>query len=347
MTLQELSAKLGTTVKGDGALPIKGPRDIERLAPDAALEDGCVYFIENKAVLKRHPKAAENGVILTTAELAGEFPRALIVNGDARITFFKLLSLYDKLPKPVPGVAAGAHVDPTAKVAATATVMTGAVVMAGAVIGERAVVYPNAVVETRAALGDDSVLRSNVVLGHDCVVGKRCLIHGGTVIGADGFGFYDRPGERHKVPHIGNVVIADDVEIGASCTVDRATIESTTIGAFTKLDDQVHVGHNCKVGRFCYLVGNTAVGGSVTIGDGAMLSGMVIIKDHLNIAPGSIVMGMTAVAQDTEPKTAYFGVPARPAREMHKMNAALTKLPDLLVRVRELETKLGIAPADA
>ncbi len=347
MTLQELGAKLGATVKGDGALPIKGPRDIERLAPEASLEDGYVYFIESKAVLKRHPKAAENGVILTTAELAGEFPRALVINGDARLTFFKLLSLYDRLPKPVPGVAAGAHVDSQATVAASATVMTGAVVMAGAVVGERAVVYPNAVIETRARIGDDTVIRSNVVIGHDCVVGKRCLIHGGTVIGADGFGFYDRPGERHKVPHIGNVVIADDVEIGASCTIDRATIESTTIGWQTKLDDQVHVGHNCTVGRFCYLVGNTAVGGSVTMGDGAMLSGMVIVKDHLHVAPGSIVMGMTAVAQDTEPKQAYFGVPARPAREMHKINAAAAKLPELLNRVRELEARAGIAPTGA
>lgn len=347
MTLQELAAKLGATVKGDGAYAVKGPRDIERLKPEQGLEDGFVYFIENKAVLKRHPKAAEKGAILTTAELAGEFPRALVVVGDARVAFIKLLSLFDPLPRPVPGVAAGAHVDASAEVAASATVMTGAVVMAGAVIGERAVVYPNAVVETRAKLGDDSVLRSNVVLGHDCVIGKRCLVHGGTVIGADGFGFYDRPGERHKIPHIGNVVVADDVEIGASCTVDRATIESTTIGAFTKLDDQVHVGHNCTVGRYCYLVGNTAVGGSVTIGDGAMLSGMVIIKDHLNIAPGSIVMGMTAVAQDTEPKTAYFGVPARPAREMHKINAAAAELPSLLKRVRELEARLGVAPADA
>ncbi|PIR18901.1 MAG: hypothetical protein COV48_04945 [Elusimicrobia bacterium CG11_big_fil_rev_8_21_14_0_20_64_6] len=212
--------------------------------------------------------------------------------------------------------------------------------MAGAVVGPGCVVYPGAVIEPGAAIGEGTVIRSNAVIGHGCVIGKRCLIHSAAVIGADGFGFYDRPGERHKVPHIGNVVIADDVEIGASSTVDRATIESTTIGQFTKLDDQVHIGHNCSVGRFVYIVGNTAIGGSVTVEDGAMLSGMVIVKDHLRIAAGSIVMGMSAVAQDTEPKQHYFGIPARNAREMHKMNASLAKLPELLVKFRELESKL-------
>lgn len=343
MTLQELGAELGAAVSGDGAFLVKGVRDVERLSPEQELEDGFVYFIESKAVLKRHPKAGPKGAVLTTKELAPAFRNALVVEGDARLAFIKLLSLFDPLPKFAPGIAPGAHVDPKSTVARSATVLAGAVVMADAVVGEGCVVYPNAVIEPRARLGDGSVLRSNAVLGHDCVVGKRCLIHAGTVIGADGFGFYDRPGERRKIPHVGNVVIADDVEIGASSTVDRATIESTTIGVHTKLDDQVHVGHNCRVGRFCYIVGNTALGGSVTMGDGAMLSGNVVVKDHLNIAPGSVVMGSSGVAQDTEPRQAYFGTPARPAREMHKMNAALAKLPELLNRVRELEAKLGVA----
>lgn len=343
MTLSELAAKLGVAAIGDPSLPIRGVRDIERLAPEAAPAAGCVYFVENKAVLRRHPKAVESGVILAPAELASSFKTALLVEGDARLAFIKLLSLFDPLPRPPAGVSPGAHVDAGAKVAASAAVLPGAVVMAGAVVGERCVIYPNAVIETRAVIGDDTVIRSGAVVGHDCVVGQRCLIHSAAVIGADGFGFYDKAGGRHKIPHIGNVLIADDVEIGASSTVDRAAIESTTIGLMTKIDDQVHVGHNCAVGRFCYIAGNTALGGSVTVGDGSMLSGMVVIKDHLDIAPGTIIMGMTAVAHDTEPKTAYFGVPARPAREMHKINAAAARLPKLLERVRELESKLGVA----
>lgn len=347
MTLSELAAKLGAAPQGDPSYPIRGVRDIERLAPDAELEDGFVYFIESKAVLKRHVKAGPKGAILTTKELAPSFKTALAIEGDARLTFIKLLSLYDPLPRHPAGVSPAAHVDASAKVASSAAVLPGAVVMAGAVIGERCVVYPNAVIETRAVVGEDTVIRSNVVVGHDCVIGKRCLIHAGTVIGADGFGFYDGKTGRHKVPHIGNVVIADDVELGASCTVDRAAIASTTIGQFTKLDDQVHVGHNCTLGKHIYIAGNSALGGSVVMGDGAMISGMVVVKDHLTLAPGSVILGGSGLAQDTEPKQAYFGLPARPAREMHKINAAAAELPALLKRVRELEAKLGVAPSGA
>lgn len=346
MTLGELAAVLGVQSVGGDNYEIKGVRDIERLTPEQDLEDHYVYFIESPAVLKRHPNAVAHGAILTTPALAPQFKRALIApEKSSRPTFFALLKHFDRRPAFAAGVVAGAHVHPTAAVDASATVMAGAVVMDGAVVGARTLLYPGVVIEPYAEIAEDCILYANVVIGHHCRIGRRVIIHGGTVIGADGFGFFDEPGKRHKVPHIGTVTIADDVEIGACCSIDRATIETTYIGEHTKLDDQVHVGHNCQVGRFVYIVGNTAVGGSVVIGDGAMLSGMVIVKDHLKIAPGTIVMGLSGVAQDTEPKTAYFGTPARPARQMHKMNAALERLPELMVRFRELEEKLqtGVA----
>lgn len=342
MNLGELGKTLGLAVRGPADYEIKGLRDLEALEADQGLEEHFIYFVETPAVLKRHPKAVEGGAVLTIPALAERFPRAVVAaEGKARQAFITLLRCFDKAMAFPAGVSPRAHVDPSAQVAASAAVLPGAVVMASAVVGERCVLYPGVVVEPFARVGDDTVLYPGVVLGHHCVVGRRCIVHGATVIGADGFGFFDEPGKRHKVPQIGNVVIGDDVEIGASCTVDRATIESTTIGEHTKLDDQVHIGHNCRVGRYIYIVGNTAVGGSVTLEDGVMLSGMVIIKDHLKIAKGSIVMGFSAVAQDTAPGTAYFGTPARPARQMHKMNAALERLPELLAKVRELEERLG------
>lgn len=341
MNLKELGATLGLEVKGDSDYAIRGIRDIETLSPEQALEENCLYFIETPAVMKRHPKAGENGAILTTRALSEKLPRALIVpEGGARPALIALLEMFDRRPTFPAGVSPDALVHSSASIAPTASVLEGAVVMQGAVVGERCVVYPGTVVEPYADIGDDTVLFANVVVGHHCRIGKRNIIHGGTVIGADGFGFYDDAKGRHKIPQIGNVVTADDVEIGASCTVDRAAIETTMIGQYTKIDDQVHVGHNSRVGKYVYLVGNTAIGGSVVIEDGAMISGMVIVKDHLRVGAGSIVMGMSGVAQDTEPKTAYFGTPARPAKQMHRMNAALERLPDLLVKVRELEEKV-------
>lgn len=345
INLKELGTLLGAEIKGDAGLEIAGLRDIERLSPEQALEDGGLYFIESKAVLKRHPLAPNSGVILTTPELAPNFPRAVVVPGDARLAFIKLLGHLDRKPRFAPGVSKEPLVHPGAKIDPTASILPGAVVMEGAEIGARAVIWPGAVIEPRARIGEDTMIRSNVVVGYDCVIGKRCLVHSATAIGADGFGFYDRPGERYKIPHIGNVVIADDVEIGASNTIDRATIESTTVGVHTKTDDQVHIGHNCRVGRFIYIVGNTAIGGSVVLEDGVMLSGNVIVKDHLRLAAGTIVMGASAVAQDTEPKDILFGTPARPAKEMHRINASLGKLPELVAKVRELEAKLLEKPS--
>ncbi len=338
MNLQNIAELLKIEFRGPADYPIKGVRDIERLSPEQGLEENHIYFIESPAVFKRHPKAVEGGAVLTIPALADKFRHALVApERDVRLAFIKLLKHFDKTPLFKSGISPQALVHPSAKVAESAVILEGAIVMEGAAIGARCTLYPGVVIQPFAQIGEGSILYPCVVIGHHCVIGKNNIIHGGTVIGADGFGFYDQPGQRYKIPHIGNVIIDDDVEIGASCTVDRATIESTRIGAHTKMDDQVHVGHNSQLGRFIYVVGNTAIGGSVTVGDGAMISGMVIIKDHLKIAPGSIIMGMSGVAQDTEPKTAYFGIPARPAKQMHRMHAALEKLPELLAKVRELE----------
>lgn len=348
IALGELASALNLPFAGDPAYEIRGVGDVEAFGPDQALEKGRIYFIETPAVLKRRPRAVSGSVVLTVESLAPKFEHALIApEGAPRPAFIALLKRFDPAPVPPPGVSPAAYVHPGARVAASASVLPGAVVLEGAAVGERAVVHAGAVLERDAVLGDDSSLGPNSVLGWGCRIGRACVVHGGTVIGADGFGFHDGPSGRLKIPHIGDVVIGDHVEIGASCTVDRATIASTTIGAHTKLDDQVHVGHNCRLGRYMYIVGNTALGGSVVAGDGVMISGMCIIKDHANLAPGTIVMGFSAIAQDTEAKQAYFGVPARPAREMHRMNASLAKLPELLGTVRALEAEVARLKARA
>ncbi|MBI3564518.1 MAG: UDP-3-O-(3-hydroxymyristoyl)glucosamine N-acyltransferase [Elusimicrobia bacterium] len=346
MNIETLGSLLETEVRGDGAYDVDGVGDLERLAPGEALKENRVYFVENAAVLKRHPQAAAGGAVLTVPELADRFPRALVAPAAAvRVAFIKLLRHFDAAPSFPAGVSPDARVHPSAAVAASAAVLAGAVVMEGARVGERCVLYPGVVLEPGAVVGDGTVLFPHVVVGARCVVGRDCIVHAGTVLGADGFGFHDRPGKRYKVPQIGIVRLGDRVELGAGCTVDRATIEETSIGDETKIDDQVHIAHNCRVGGWCYIAANTGLAGSVVVEDGVMISGMVSVKDHVTLAKGTIVMGMSGVAQDTAPKTAYFGTPALPARQMHKMHSALERLPALLARVRELEARAGIAAA--
>ncbi len=347
MQLGELARRLGVAHTGPADHEVRAVRDIERLPATAPLADDGVYFVESEAVLKRHPLAGPDGVVLTTTALQARFARALIApDGQERLAFIALLRQFDVAPRHAPGISAAASVDPRAVVDPTAAILPGAVVMEGAVVGARCTVHSHAVVEPWARVGAETTLHPGVVLGHHCEVGERCVVHAATVIGADGFGFHHQGGRRYKVPQIGNVEIADDVEIGAGCTIDRATIDTTRVGAHTKIDDQVHIGHNCQVGRGVVIVGNTAVGGSVEIGDGSMISGMVCILDHVRLAPGTLVMGVSGVIRDTESGQAYQGMPARPARTMHRIHAALERLPALLGRVRAIERKLAGAEAN-
>ncbi len=342
MNLVELARRIGAEAKGPADRAIRGVRDIERLSPEQPLEDDFVYFVESESVLRRHPLAGPHGIVLTTPELADRFACALVAPPrEVRLAFVRLLAAFDRRPGFPPGVDPAAHVHPAADVDASATILAGAVVMEGARIGARCVLYPNVVVEPHASIGEDSVLYPGVVVGHHCTLGRRVVVHGAAVLGADGFGFHDASGRRTKIPQVGTVEIADDVEIGAGCTIDRATIEATSIGEHTKLDDQVHVAHNCRIGRFVYIAGQSALGGSVVVGDGAMLSGMVCIRDHVRLAPGTVVMGTSGVVRDTEQGTAWFGTPARPARLAHRINASLGHLPELLARVRALEGRLN------
>ncbi|HNE20302.1 MAG TPA: UDP-3-O-(3-hydroxymyristoyl)glucosamine N-acyltransferase [Turneriella sp.] len=346
MKLTEIAASLGGQVKGNGNLEIQGVRDLELIGGqgrDTAPQAGYIYYVESKKVFNQHPESVHAEALLTTKTLSGNFANAVVVeDAQARVAFIRLLAMFEQVPAPVAAEKGAAYIAPDARVDASAIVMHGAVILPGAEIGANAVIHPNAVIEQNVKIGAHTVIHPNVVIKFNCVIGSHCIIHSSTVIGADGFGFYDKDGVRYKVPQIGNVIVGDHVEMGASVTVDRATIESTVIGDYTKFDDQVHVGHNCQVGKYVYIAGNTVLAGSVTLEDNVTLGGQTAISGKVLVRKGSFVMGMSALAADSEPGGMYFGIPARPAREMHKINGSLVYVPELLKRVAALEEKLGL-----
>jgi len=346
MKLSELATKLEGELKGNGNIEIRGVRDLELIRVtnhEAEPQKGFLYFVESKKNFNAHPESKNCDALLTTPALAGNFANAIVVpEPQARLAFIRLLELFEKIPAPVAAEKGGAYIAPDAHVDTSATVMPGAVILSGASVGAHSVIHPNAVLEQDVKIGAHTVIHPNVVVKHGCVVGEHCIIHSATVIGADGFGFYDKDGVRYKIPQIGNVVVGNHVEMGASVTVDRATIESTVIGDYTKFDDQVHVGHNCQVGKYVYIAGNTVLAGSVVVEDNVTLGGQTAVSGKVLLRKGSLVMGMSAMAADSEPGTMYFGIPARPAREMHKINGSLVYVPELLKRVAAIEEKLGI-----
>ena len=261
-----------------------------------------------------------------------------------KLSFIQLLELFSKEPnftlEHTITDRSKSFIHDSAKVSQSAIIMPQAVIMQEAEISDGAVIYPHVTIGPGAKIGKQTLLYPGVVIGYHCIVGNYCTIYGGSVIGADGFGYHNYQGKRYKIPQISNVEIHDHVEIGANSSIDRGTIESTIIGAHTKIDNQVQIGHNCVVGEQVIMAGNVGVAGSVKIGDRAILGGKVVVNDHVHIAEEGVIMGASALFFDTEPKTTYLGHPARVAIETHRIHSAISRLPDLLKRVKTLEKKV-------
>ncbi|MCW7497383.1 UDP-3-O-(3-hydroxymyristoyl)glucosamine N-acyltransferase [Leptospira levettii] len=328
MKLKELAERLNAKFTGNGELEVNGIKDLEH---HTAVDPNSIYYVASKKYLNKHQKASDVKIALTIDSLASTFPNTIIVPEEgSKVKFIQVISLFEKKPSIQSSVSGKASIHPSAKIGKNVSIMDFVVIQENVIVGDNVVLYPNVVLEPNVEVGDDTVIKSGVVIYYNCKIGKRNLIHSNTVIGADGFGFYDYAGVRYKVPQIGNVIIGDDVEMGAHCTVDRAALESTTIGNFTKFDDHVHVGHNCRVGNYVYIAGATVLAGSVTIEDGCFLAGQSAVAEHLTMKKGSILLGLSGLTEDSKEKTAYFGIPARPALEMHRIHSSLPLLPELV-----------------
>jgi UDP-3-O-[3-hydroxymyristoyl] glucosamine N-acyltransferase len=241
-----------------------------------------------------------------------------------------------------PGVHPTAVVHPTARVSA-ASVGPYCVVGAGAEIGEGCRLAPHVTIGCDARLGRDCVLHAQVTVGEGCLLGDRVVVHAGTVIGADGFGYLPGPQGMLKIPQVGIVEVGNDVELGACVTIDRATTGRTVIGAGSKLDNQVHIAHNVRVGRSCALSAQTGVAGSCVLGDGVVTGGQVGIGDHRVVGDGARIGGQAGITRDLPKGAAVFGTPALEVRESFRITAALRRLPAAFARLRALENRLDAA----
>ncbi len=327
LTVAHLASLTGATVAGDGTLVIS------RVDTFDAAGEGCLTFVRSSSFAQRWNACGATAALITKdlVEAAGvQFAnKALLVVGDVDLAMIEVLGAFTPAATARPaGVHATAVVDATAKVAASAHVGPGCVIEAHAQVGERAVLVSQVTIGSHAKIGDGTVLHSGVRVLEHCEIGRLCILHANVVIGADGFGYRPRPDGKGllKIPHIGNVVIGDDVEIGACSCVDRGKFGATTVGSGTKIDNLVQIGHNCVIGRCCILCGSTGLAGSVTVGDGVIFGGGVCIADNLNIGSGAKIAGMAGVMNDVPAGATYVGAPAMPAGEWRRMQVQMRKL---------------------
>ncbi len=234
-----------------------------------------------------------------------------------------------------------ARVDPTATLGPDVHLGPGVTVMPRARIGARSVLYPGCYLGEESEIGEDCVLHSGVVVYERCTLGDRVTVHAGTVIGEDGLGYAPVGGRWLKIPQVGGVRIGDDVEIGANCCIDRATLGITEIGSGTKLGNAIVVGHGSRIGRDCLLVGQVGLAGSAQVGDRVTLAGHVGVVGHIRIGDGATVAAQSLVTEPVPDGATVMGTPALPVGLARRVAVAQARLPELLRRVRALEREIA------
>jgi UDP-3-O-[3-hydroxymyristoyl] glucosamine N-acyltransferase len=333
-TAAEVAARLQGDVMGDGSVALTG------FAPADHAQRGDLTFAENDDYFSRAEGSAASAILVD-----GKFTSArkiLIRVPNARVAFAKALALF--FPEPV--FPAGIHA--TAIIAPTAQVETGAHIGPYCVVGENTRIGARSVLQggnhlgTDCRLGEDVNLFPNVTLYARTELGNRVRVHSGTVIGSDGFGYVLDGGAHRKVPQIGNVIIGDDVEIGANVTIDRGALGPTVIGRGTKIDNLVQVAHNVEVGEHSLLVAQVGIAGSTKLGNYVVLAGQVGISGHLKIGSQVTVAAQSGVMNDIPDGEKWMGSPAQPNQQIKRQYIGLRHLPELQRRVSELEKKLGL-----
>lgn len=329
MKLRELAAAIGGEVTGDGEVEVTAVAEVARAGR------GEIVMAADARHLAEAEASAASAVLLPQTLSGARKPALRAPN--VRLAFARTIALLHPEARPASGIHPTAIVGEGTRVGRGAAIGPYAVIGHGCEIGDEVIIGATCVIGREVQIGDGTVLYPRVTIYDQCVIGRRVILHSGAVVGSDGFGYAAVEGRQVKIPHVGRVVIEDDVEIGANSSVDRATLGDTRIGAGTKIDNQCQIGHNVTIGRDVVIAGQSGISGSVTIGDRVVLAGRVGVVDHVRIGDGAMVLAGAAVRKDVPPGAVMWGIPARPHREELEIQATLGRLPDLLKRVTALE----------
>ncbi|MGH7176196.1 MAG: UDP-3-O-(3-hydroxymyristoyl)glucosamine N-acyltransferase [Tepidisphaeraceae bacterium] len=315
MRLDELARRIEAQVVGDGSTDVTSVATLDEASP------GQIGFVSNQKYLKQLDETRASAVIV--ADSVQNDRVTLLKTKDPYYAFMQaVVILHGHRRHPHPGVHPSAHIDPTAR------------------LGAETVIYPGVFVGARVRIGRQCIIYPNVTIYDDSVIGDRVIIHAGSAIGVDGFGFATHKAEHHKIPQVGNVVIENDVELGANCAIERGAIGSTRIGRGTKVDGLVVIGHGSRIGPHCLIVAQTGVAGSVTIGHHATVAGQVGIAGHLTIGDNATIAARAGVMNDIEDQSIVMGTPAMPVSHARRVYTLFMKLPDIVERIKTLEEQV-------
>lgn len=341
--LAELAELVGGRVEGNPDREVEAVRALDAAGPHD------LSFLTHPRYRAQALASAAGALLVGQGfppELRSDHPRDLLVADDPPLALARLLEHLAPRERPEAGVhstavlGSGCSVDPTAHVGPYA------VIGAGSRIGAGAAVHALVVVGRECTVGEGAVLHPHAVLYDGTEVGPGSIVHAGAVLGSDGFGYATHRGVHHKVPQIGKVVVEGDVEIGANSTIDRATLGETRIGAGSKIDNLVQVGHNVQVGRHCILCGQAGIAGSARLGDHVVLAGQAGVSGHIDLGDGAQVAAKSAALGPVPAGAQVAGIPAVAMRRWKRQIVLSSRLEEMSRRLRALERKVGAEPAE-
>lgn len=333
-SLAELAALVEGELLGDPELEISGFHDV------AGASAGEITFVTQAKYADQLEQTRAAAVIVPLNMEAVSLPAIRVKNPNLAAAVIH--HVFYRRPAPPPGIAAMAVVGADCRIAASAAVAPLAVVGARVTLGEGVVVESGAVIGDDVQIGDGSIVEANAVVRPGCRIGRRVVLYSGAVVGSDGFGFAtDSRGVHVKRPHVGNVVIEDDVEIGANTCIDRATFGSTLIGKGTKIDNLVQIAHNVEIGEGCLIVSQNGIAGSVRIGRGVVMAGQCGVSDHVEIGDRVTAAGRTGINSNVKAGEVVAGFPAIAYKEWLQAATAFSRIPRLLKEVRRLRHEMS------
>jgi UDP-3-O-[3-hydroxymyristoyl] glucosamine N-acyltransferase len=335
ISISRLAEQLGCRFEGDGAYRVSGAAALD----DAGPRD--LGFLRSKKWLGDLESSRVGALVAAPGVDVGDRPA--IRSPNPGLHFGRALAILFPKSTPEPGVHPIAYVDPDASVDPTAHVGAFCSLAAGCVVGPRSVLHPQVTLYPGARVGADCTLHASVVLREEVQIGDRVVLHGCVVLGGDGFGFaFEEEGGWERTPHVGGLVVEDDVEIGANSAIDRAVLGETRIGRGTKIDGHVFIGHNCKLGEHVVMCGQAALAGSVTLERRVIFMAGAGSTGHVTIGEGAFVGGKAGITDDVAAGARVWGVPEMEEKSWLRSSMHFARLPDMAKRLRAIEKHLGL-----
>ncbi len=335
MLLSKIASHVGGKLFSDHDIEINSAGKIETASRDQ------ISFLSNPKYRSFLPTTTAGAIIVEEQFPELKAPYILVEN--AYSAFMKVLQLFDSGDLPEwSGISEFAFISPMAKTGANVQIGPLAYLGPGVSVGDNTVIFPGAVILKNARIGSDCRIYPNVTIGSDCIVEDRVIIHGGTVLGSDGFGFAPVGTRYEKIPQTGIVHIEPDVEIGSNCSIDRATMGETLIRRGTKLDNLVQIAHNVVVGEDTVMAAQSGVAGSAILGNHLVIGGQVGIVGHLKLSDNLTIAGQSGVSKNFEAGETIFGSPALPIREQKKIQISIKHLPEIIKRINLLEKEVAM-----